>query len=200
MTATRSLAAALGLGSVLGLGCYSEPLPPSTYRYSCDGDGDCSDVEFCRNGRCERRCTQLTAEDDCPAEEGYALCFNGACASTCGLGGNYCPSGQECIDLGLSAGGGSPFGGSDVAVGICGLQCDDGENADICPEGEVCVAQFGACAVDCSQGQACPEGYSCFFGLCAPEEGFPTSDGSGGGSESGESGMGSDPNDHEDRR
>lgn len=216
MTATRLLAAALALGSVLGISCYSEPLPPSTYRYACDGDGDCSSAEICRRGLCERPCTQLEvaaaaltedpSDDPCPSEDGYALCFNGVCASTCAVGEGFCATGQECIDLGLDlGGGGNPFGGgSDATIGICGLQCDAADNADICPEGEVCVAEFGACAVDCSQGQACPNGYTCFFGVCAPDDGGSApgggeSDGSGGASEGGS--MGADPaDDDEDRR
>lgn len=199
MTATRSLAAALAFGSVLGISCYSEPQPPSTYRYACDADGDCGDDEVCRRGRCERPCTQLTSSDDCPFEDGYVGCYNGACASTCELDKGYCPSGQECIDLGIDlSGGGSPFGGgSSAAVGLCGLQCDADD--DICPEGEICVAEFGACVVDCSQGQACPTDYTCFFGLCAPSTGFPSSEDSGGGS-SGGTGMGADPYDDEERR
>jgi hypothetical protein len=200
MTATRSLAAALALGSVLGISCYSEPLPPSTYRYACEGNGDCLDDEICRRGLCERPCTQLDeaaarltedpSDDPCPREEGYAFCFNGACASTCEVGANFCAPGQECIDLGLDlGGGGNPFGGgSDAPIGICGVKCDDADNADVCPEGEVCVTQFGACAVDCSQGQACPDGYTCFFDVCAPD------DGSGQGS------MGIGPTDDEERR
>ncbi|MCX4243686.1 hypothetical protein [Paraliomyxa miuraensis] len=195
MTATRTLAAALALGSVLGISCYSEPQPPSTYRYACNGDGDCNGDEFCRRGRCERPCTQITAANDCPFEDGYVACYNGACVSTCELDQGYCPSGLECIDLGIDLGGSSsPFGGgSSAAVGICGVQCEADD--DICPEGEVCVPDFGACAVDCSQGQDCPDGYICFFGLCAPESGFPSGD--DGGSES--SGMGANADDEERR-
>ncbi len=181
MTATR-LAAALALGSVLGISCYSEPLPPSTYRYACEGDGDCNANESCRHGRCERPCAQLTATEDCPSEEGFLTCFNGACATTCTVGSSFCTTGQECIDLGIDlGGGGNPFGGgSDAAVGICGLKCDADANADICPEGEICIAELGTCAVDCSQGQPCPGGYTCFFGVCAPPDAIPGGDSSSG--------------------
>lgn len=180
MTATR-LAAALALGSVLGISCYSEPLPPSTYRYACEADGDCNANESCRHGHCERPCTQLTAAEDCPSAEGFIACFNGACATTCAVGSDYCTPGQTCIDLGIDLGGASnPFGGgSDAAVGICGLECDADDNADICPEGEICIVELGACAVDCSQGQACPGGYSCVFGVCAPLDSLPSGDSSG---------------------
>lgn len=213
MTATRSLAAALALGSALGISCYSEPLQPSTYRFACEADGDCNSNETCRQGRCERPCTQLTAANDCPQEEGFAACFNGACASTCAVGSDFCPPNQECIDLGLDlSGSNSSFGGgSDAPIGICGLKCETGD--DLCPEGEICVASFGSCAVDCSQGQECPDGYSCIFGVCAPEGFFPTDDSGGdtptstddGSStmgatdDSGSSSMGAAPDD-EDRR
>jgi hypothetical protein len=218
MIATRSLAAALALGSALGISCYSEPLPPSTYRYACEADDDCTANEACRQGRCERPCTQLTSAEDCPQAEGFVACFNGACASPCAVGSKYCPSNQECIDLGLDLSGGSsnPFGGgSDATIGICGIKCDAGDNADLCPEGEVCIAEFGSCAIDCSQGQECPGGYACIFGVCAPESVLPMDDGGSsmatstddGGSDTmgatddgGSSSMGAEPADDEDRR
>ncbi len=181
MVALRPLALAFALGSTLGISCFNEPLPPSTFRFACDADADCGDLEFCRSGVCERSCSQVTAAEDCPMEDGFATCFNGACASTCGIGSSVCPSGQTCLDLGF---------GQDV--GICGLECDAGENADICPQGEVCIAQFGSCAVDCSAGQACPEGFSCLLGVCAPEgteiPGVPpdSGDSSGGGPSTGD--------------
>ncbi len=170
MDVPRSLVVALGLGAALVTGCYSEQLPPSTYRYACEGDGDCNRDEICRRGVCERPCTQLTAADDCPFEDGYAACFNGVCASTCELERDYCPASQECLDLGIEGGGGNPFGGSSAAVGICGIQCDADDNADLCPEGETCIPDFGTCAVVCDPAApSCPEGYSCLFGFCAPE-------------------------------
>lgn len=181
MTAPRSLLLAL-LGSLaLGVSCYSEQLPPSTYRFACDADTDCDAGEICRRGLCERPCHQATAQEDCPFEDGYATCFNGACANTCELGAGRCPGDYECIDLGLEAGGG--FGGPSEPVGLCGLECDPADD-DICPEGEICVDAFGlgACVVDCSAGQDCPSGYFCLFGVCAPEgTEIPMGDTSGSG-------------------
>jgi hypothetical protein len=230
MNATRSLAAALGLGSILGISCYSEPRPPSTYRYACEADGDCNSNEICRQGLCERPCSQLevaagvitdedASDDPCPTAAGYAACFNGACANTCAVGKDYCAQGQECIDLaalGIDVGGGSsnPFGGgSSDPIGICGVMCEPGD--DICPDSEVCL--MGFCAVDCSQGQVCPDGYDCLFGVCIPATGLPSDDGGStgagsgsdgasessgaatGASDTGTTGMGSEPDDEERR-
>jgi hypothetical protein len=169
---TRSLAAWLALGSILGVGCYSEPLPPSTYRYACEADSDCNADELCRRGRCEQPCSTvevvasslLGAELPCALADGL-VCQNGACASTCALGSDYCPRGYTCLDIGLGSIGGGGFGGggSNDPVGVCTLACDD----QLCPPGEAC--REGACApIDCSAGQACPEAHACFFGLCMP--------------------------------
>ena len=91
MTATRTLVAALGLSTALGISCYSEQLEPPTYRYPCDSDADCTSEEVCRRGLCERPCNDLEVllalaveSDDppCPFEDGYAGCYNGACAAS----------------------------------------------------------------------------------------------------------------------
>lgn len=190
MMVPRTFVAMLALAGGLGTGCYSELPPPAGYRYACEADGDCNDNEVCRRGVCERPCTQATAAEDCPTTDGYATCFNGACANTCEVGADRCPSTHECIDLGLNlGGGGNPFGGggSDAVIGICGIECDADANADICPQGEVCFAELGTCVVDCSQGQACPTGFDCLFGVCAPSSGDlpPAGDDDGGGSTSG---------------
>lgn len=189
MTVTRTLAAALALGSVFGISCYSEQLPPPNYRYACDADADCGTGETCWQGRCERPCSQLTAAEDCPFEDGYVTCFNGICVSSCEVGQDYCSPGRDCIDLGIDiSGGGSPFGGgSDATIGVCGVECTVDNQAEVCPSGEICIPAevsgfgFGSCAVDCSMGQECPGGYICLFGICAPEEiEIPPGDGSGG--------------------
>lgn len=167
---TRSLAAWLALGSILGIGCYSEPLPPSTYRYACEADADCNANELCRRGRCEQPCSTvevvaaslLGADQPCSIEDG-AVCQNGACANTCALGSDYCSPGYTCLDIGLGSLGGGGFGGSSDPVGVCTVECDD----ELCPPGEACTE--GACApIDCSTGQACPDDHACFFGLCMP--------------------------------
>ncbi|MCH9680782.1 MAG: hypothetical protein K0V04_05045, partial [Deltaproteobacteria bacterium] len=101
MTVPRRLALALALGTTLGISCFNEPLPSPTFRFACDGDADCGDGEFCRVGLCERACTQATAATDCPSEDGYAACFNGACSNTCGLDTDTCAGSSTCLDLGF---------------------------------------------------------------------------------------------------
>jgi len=172
MTATRTLVAGLALSTALGISCYSEQLPPPTYRYPCGSNAECSSEEVCRRGLCERPCTELEVllalaveadEQPCPFESGYAGCFNGACANTCELGGDYCPNGQSCVDVGIQASGG--FGGSATDVGVCTFQCSDGDD-DLCQPTEVC--EEGTCtAIDCVGGDPCPDGYSCTSGSCA---------------------------------
>jgi len=175
MVAPRTLIAALGLGTALGVSCYSEQLPPPTYRFACDADTECLDGEICRSGQCERPCTQsevlvafaLKSEvQPCPVESGYAGCFNGACVNTCELDGDFCSPGQACADVGLEISGGG-FGGSSTAtVGVCVNECTG--NDDRCLDSETCID--GVCtAIDCAGGEACPEGNVCVFGTCLPD-------------------------------
>lgn len=159
--ALASVALSAGLW---GPGCYAEREPPSTFRYACDADGDCSDGETCRGSICERTCSAATAQETCGTK--FATCFNGACASTCELGASVCPSVQECVDL---SDFGIDFGGGSTAVGICGRMCDDG-NA-LCPDDETCLGGF--CAPTCELGSegGCQEGLVCIPpGVCAPME------------------------------
>jgi hypothetical protein len=170
----RSLAVALGLGSVLGMSCYSEPRPPSTYRYACDADGDCNANEVCRRGRCEVPCSTLElvsaatfgAATPCPVESGFATCVNGACVNTCALGSDVCPPDYTCLDVGIDGGGGGGIfsSGSDAPLGVCTIACDD----ELCPPGEAC-GEDGLCApIECMD-EPCPEGLACtFLGTCIP--------------------------------
>ncbi|MCA9649369.1 MAG: hypothetical protein KC501_05640 [Myxococcales bacterium] len=129
----------------------------------------------------------------CPFETYTGGCFNGACANTCELGSDFCPPSQVCVDVGLSVSSGSSlFGGgsSSSATGVCVTSCTD--HPDLCTVGELCSEQgvceaidcqagepcndgelclFGACVADCSQGQACPGGYTCdaTLRICTPD-------------------------------
>lgn len=179
----------LGAGFGFGSGCYAEREPPPTYRYQCGGNGDCEEGESCREGICERTCTQATFEDDCDST--HVMCFNGACSNTCEVGAGVCPSVQECVDLselGVDIGGGSsnPFGGSTSGpLGICGRKCS--ESDDLCPDGETCLPDLtfpgpdgedlmvgGFCVAMCdptsTDAEQCGSGFTCLsLGLCVPE-------------------------------
>ncbi|MEM9462675.1 MAG: hypothetical protein AAGF11_51480 [Myxococcota bacterium] len=166
------VALTLVVGPVLGISCYSEQQPPPTYRYPCDADADCTGAEICRRGLCERPCTQtevfaavlVSAEEQpCPIEDGYVGCYNGACASICELGSDYCPNGHACLDVGFEASSGG-FGGT-TEVGACMFECS-GDDSDLCLATEVCTD--GVCTpIDCEAGETCPDGYLCLFGSCS---------------------------------
>lgn len=174
MIPPRWLAVALTLvmGPALGISCYSEQQPPPTYRYPCDADADCTGEETCRRGLCERPCTQTAVlsavlvgaeEQPCPFEDGYVGCYNGACATICELGSDFCPQGHTCLDVGLDPGGGN-FGAS-TPIGACMFECS-GDDSDLCLETEVC--EDGVCTpIDCEGGEPCPDGYLCLFGSCS---------------------------------
>jgi hypothetical protein len=157
--------------------CYSDRLPPPTFRHVCNGDNDCIEGEQCIDGLCQVPCTQATFSDDCPEGGGYAMCFNGVCSHVCQLPGGPCAAGQECLDLGfdlaaLGGGGGGLFGGSDsdTPLGVCGRPCEDG-----CPTGEVCLQGF--CVLTCdpaAEQSMCPFDFPCQGGLCLPDFGEGT--------------------------
>jgi hypothetical protein len=129
--------------------CFIEPSPAGSFRYQCASNDECSDGDSCISGLCQRPCTFATASEDCPFDDGYATCFNGACASTCDTADDTCPSPLSCqtfevpdgVDL-------SEFGisGFEEGVGVCGARCTD--DAD-CPDVESC---FEGICVDLSGG------------------------------------------------
>lgn len=164
-------------GVVAAAGCYTERLPPPTFRYRCDEDGDCDDTERCVRNLCQIPCTQLTASADCP--RGYVGCLNGSCASLCMLEDDACPSSQSCVDVGLNM-----EGGSDVPlVGACGESCRETG----CPSGEICAAPIlDVCVLTCDAVDLpCPADFVCYEGGCLPRQVIPESTGSDSGSESG---------------
>lgn len=177
----------LGGGFGVSSGCYSERAPPSTFRYVCTADADCEEGEACREGICERTCSALTAKGDCGAD--FALCFNGACASTCEVEADACPSVHECIDLSALGvdveGDGSPFGGPSAALGICGRMCEPGDG--LCPDTETCLGGFCVSLCDPAADDACPDGLICSgIGVCAPPTGGDDGDSGEGGSTTGD--------------
>lgn len=179
----RLIRLALACGVGVSIGCYSERLPPPTYRYACDADEDCDPGEVCLDGLCQIPCTQATFDEDCPSEDFYIACFNGVCSDACTVGKAQCPAPQSCISLGLDVSGGD--GGFtagapvDDPIGVCGVECEPGS----CPEGEQCLQGF--CVAQCESDADCSQGLACVAGLCLPSEipdtttgGTGTSDGS----------------------
>lgn len=171
MTALRAVVLCASFGVGLFTGCYTERLPPPTYRYPCDAADDCPEGEGCIQGLCQIGCTQATFAMDCPQDGSYLACLNGVCASGCDVENDPCPGELQCIDLGLEVSGGGFFGGGgdSETIGVCGRLCE-ADDADACPSGEACVQGF--CVVTCDPAadpDPCPDGLVCTLGLCIPE-------------------------------
>lgn len=180
------LAAVLG-GAVVGGACYSQSPAPPAFRNKCADDSECLEGESCVDSLCEVLCTQATFDEDCRGGN-HVACFNGVCATGCPLNRpEVCPPAKECIDLGLSAGGGGFFG-SATAIGLCGTPCDDADHP--CPSGEVCFE--GACVQTCVTADECADGFDCVLGFCIPpgvggSDSLTGSDGITAGSDAGSS-------------
>ncbi|RMG93674.1 MAG: hypothetical protein D6705_17980 [Deltaproteobacteria bacterium] len=177
----------LGLGLPLAVACFVDRAAPSTFRNTCSVDDDCRAGQACIRGLCEVPCTQQTSAEDCPFDDGYAGCINGACASVCPLPEegekDPCPAPQTCVDLGIDVGGGGGSffgGGSSEPTGVCTSPCEGGD----CPDGEICLEGF--CAATCTTDDECTSGLVCLAGICAPDFGGTGS--TGAGSDTGTSG------------
>lgn len=175
-------------GALVGVACYSQNPAPPAFRNECVDDTQCNAGETCVRNLCEVKCTQANFKDACRGGN-HVFCLNGLCTTACPLNKpEVCPGDKQCINLGLSAGSSSPFGGSSTAIGLCGVQCDA---QNVCPSGEECT--FGFCIATCVSDKTCFEGFVCNNGHCTPEGGFDPGDvmgtsgtsGEGGSSESG---------------
>lgn len=165
----------------------------------CDDLAEGEDTKFyearqvCMGGLCEFPCELTT--DACPAEKGYNLCFNGACATRCGNDlerfpdpGATCSNPQDCLIFGedieialiedlLGGGSSNPMqqgSGQSVAeslagTGICGVRCD-AEGALPCPPGNYCSGAMCLPGCDHEDAVACRDGEQCYstgdFSLC----------------------------------
>ena len=165
------LLAALGLSSA----CFSERLPPPTFRHTCGGDGQCGDGESCISGLCQVPCTLATAAEDCdisPQGGSYLGCINGVCSSPCQPDDDICPGAQSCTEI--------PGISEQLGAVICIERC----SADSCPDGEICIEGFCAQSCDPTNPDSCNEGETCLLGVCVPDEVVdPSESGSGGGTE-----------------
>jgi hypothetical protein len=145
--------------------------------------------QSCRAGLCEYSCDLLTFKKDCPSTEGFAFCFNGACANLCGTddytkykgyesNDDFCSEPQTCIPIaegsidpkdfdslsGSGGGGGGGGGGASSMLpegaGFCGLRCD-APDAPACPPGQHCTGAL--CLPGCDEPTAtpCADGTQC---------------------------------------
>ncbi|MBC8068659.1 MAG: hypothetical protein IAG13_10030 [Deltaproteobacteria bacterium] len=170
MVRFSSLALALFGGALAAASCYSERPAPPSFRYACEGPGDCRSNETCIDNLCQVECTQATAAEVCTASD-HLLCFNGICTSGCIEADEHCPSSQECIGvaqfgLDFSSGGGGFFSSGASPDGLCGTLCD-ADDPDSCPSGESCLVGF--CVAACETSATCATGLVCAGGLCIPE-------------------------------
>lgn len=165
---SRLLPLLLAAFSLSASACYSERLPPPTFRHSCAQDEECGDGESCISGLCQVECTLVTAAEDCGnlgMGSTFFGCLNGVCSSICNPDDDVCPGQQSCAELPGAEG----FGG------VCVESCTE----DSCPDGEVCVEvpeEYGAdvtlCATACDPADptSCGDGQICLFGVCAPDD------------------------------
>ncbi len=139
--------------------CYSERLPPPTFRHSCGGDGECGEGESCVSGLCQVPCTLATSLEDCgqPGQgSSYFGCLNGVCSSLCDPGNDICPGEQSCATI----------PGEDESLGVCIAECTE----DSCPDGEICIEGFCAQACDPTDPMSCGDGETCLLGVCVPDD------------------------------
>jgi hypothetical protein len=151
------------LAALSASGCYSERLPPPTFRHACGGDADCGDGESCLSGLCQVPCTMATATEDCGLSMqggAYLACINGACSSACNLSDDPCPGAQTCTEI--------PVLSEQLGAGLCMEMCSPSD-PDSCPDGEACFDGFCATTCDPTDPLACPEGETC-LGVCVPGE------------------------------
>lgn len=145
--------------------------------------------QTCRAGLCEYPCDILTFQTDCPSTEGFAFCFNGACANLCGnddytkykgleSNDDFCTDPQKCISIKAPEGedpdissdvlgpftgggqGGLSLNGLADGAGFCGVRCD-AKGALPCPGGQYCTGALCVPGCDHEDATPCGEGKIC---------------------------------------
>lgn len=140
--------------------------------------------QTCRANLCEYTCDLLTFKTDCPSTEGFAFCFNGACANLCGTddytkykgyesNDDFCTSPQTCVPLNaengidptifesLGGGGGSSsLNNLADGAGFCGQRCD-AKDAPACPAGQYCSGALCLPGCDNPEATPCADGSIC---------------------------------------
>ncbi len=132
--------------------------------------------QSCRAGLCEYPCDFLTYQQDCPTTEGFAFCFNGACANLCGTddytnykgyesNDDFCTDPQVCLSIKAAEGtdpdidpevlGGVNTNNLADGAGVCGQRCD-AKGALPCPGGQYCTGAL--CLPGCDNPEATPCG------------------------------------------
>lgn len=166
-----------GSGSGSGSSSEGTTAEPTTGGPVCDPE--CEAGECCVAGNCfsapEPTCDGGCADnEDCVLQEGTDPCEAvGECVPTaCGVDGNYdpcfgveCEAGYICLVDSTTA----------PTISWCALEgCGDACDCPIPPEGfdaacmDLIMAGSGQCFIECA-GDACPDGMSCFMGICVWE-------------------------------
>src|SRR5690606_34884942 len=134
-------------------------------------NGICANTCDLDNDRCPsgRRCTDVGIEIDGNGGGGpgggSSATSIGVCISECTEGS--CPLGQACGDDGRCGPDPELLCLPSDVIGVeldhCFQPCADDTG---CPDDFYCEASFSACAPRCSP--QCPDGQTCFLGVCAP--------------------------------
>ncbi|MGB1274868.1 MAG: hypothetical protein ACPG77_03885 [Nannocystaceae bacterium] len=164
---------ALTLG--MGAACFTDTPVPPTFRFQCASDSECEQItgpdgevlyaQSCISGLCQYACQTdlLASQSDCPPNEGFLGCFNGVCTHLCDQTDRLCSAPQACQTGTIPPEFAAMLGGAEE-IGLCGIACDDADAPD------------------------CPDGQSCFEGICIDLSGLTT-----GSDSDTDTGTGTDP-------
>ncbi len=180
-------------GIVAGLGALAGQRRATVAQETCTADADCADDEICCAGACRNQQCCIDDEDPnarCP--EGTS-CFEGVCDPVDEPAEGACDTDGNCADDEICCAGtcraieccideDDPNArcpeGTSCFEGVCDpIEEPDGDACEAdgnCADDEICCA--GVCrAIECcideeDPNARCPEGTSCFEGVCDPVE------------------------------